>query len=421
MTDTIAQINLDKPLEGSQEATESPTKRRLRVSWTSNAEFTPSGYSQQTYDLKRKFLQSGWDSSNFSLINMFGQLGGITRDFEGIINYPNIAHPMGSDAMIHHGRHFNADVVFTLFDVWNANPDDLRQIPRFIPWCPIDSDPVQPLMLQNLRFANRILAMSKFGQKILQDNGFSSTYIPHHVDTNIFKPMDKAEAKKAFGLTPDAFVFGMVAANKDALPRKSFGQVLEAFAQFLKKYPNSFLYIHTNPDQMGGYLIKQHASLLGINERLLFPDLYKWMFTITKNEMPLVFNLFDVLLSPSSTEGFGIPIIEAQSCGIPVIVNSYTSMPELVIEGETGYITKIGCQHMMPNGQFMKFPDPEDLYQKMLRIKGMKLEVMGERARKHIIANYDLDMIWAEKWLPYLLKLQKEIYPDQLTNPTATA
>lgn len=412
MSDAIAKIQFDIPMEANiqpQEVTKSPT-RRLKVQWCSNPIWTPSGYSQQTADIGQLFLKSGWTPDNFSYIDMFGLQGGMIRDSYGILHYPMINHPMGSDAMLHHGRHFNADIIIGLFDIWGANPEDLRQIPRFIPWVPIDTDPVQPPMLMNLRFANRIITMSRFGEKLLKSQGFSSTYIPHHVDTDLFKPMDKAQAKQAFGLPPDAFIFGMISANKDGLPRKSFGQVIEAFAQFIKKYPNSFLYIHTNPDQPGGYPIKLHAAQANIANRIIFPDLYKWQFDIPKTDMPKIYSLFDVLLSPSSTEGFAIPIIEAQACGVPVIVNNYTSMPELIIENETGYITKIGCSHMMPNGQWMRFPDPEDLYKQMLKIKGMKLDIMEQAARKFVVKNYDMNTIWNEKWLLFLNRIENEIY-----------
>lgn len=421
MNNTIAQIDFKQPIDPiiqpvSEAIQSSP--RRLRVTWTSNHPDATSGYSQQTQDIQRKFLESGWNTTNFSLINMFGQVGFIQQDRYGITNYPSLAHPTGSDAMMHHGNHFQADVSFGLFDVWAMNPEDVKQVRRWIPWVPVDSDPIQPGLLQNLRFANRIIAMSKFGQKTLQNNGFASVYIPHHVNTKLFVPMDKQQAKVSFGLPPDAFVFGMIAANKDGLPRKSFGHVLEAFAKFLQKYPNSFLYMHTNPDQMGGYPIKLHAGQLGILPRVLFPEPYKWQFEIRKEHMPNIYALFDVLLSPSSTEGFAIPIIEAMSCGIPAIVTDYTAMPEHIIDGETGYIVKVGCSHLMPNGQYMRFPDTEDLYQKMLRIKGMKLDIMGKAARNHTIIQYDLDTIWQDKWLPFLGKLEQEIYPEQLTKPS---
>lgn len=385
-------------------------KRQLRVVWMSNAPWSPSGYGQQTWDIERQFVKSGWTGENFALINMFGQGGGTFVDQLGITNYPSVNHAFGSDALVQHSQRFRADVAFTLLDLWPQNPMDLQQVNRIIPWAPIDYDPVPQPITANLRLAHRIISMSKYGEKALRENGFSSTYIPHHVDTKIFYPIDKAKRKIEQRIDPNTFLFGMVAANKDIMPRKSFQQVLDAFAGFLKNHPNSLLYIHTDPDQPGGFPVRQYANFLGIANNVGFPDLYKWKFDTSKEEMNRIYNTFDAYLAPSSSEGFCIPIIEAQATGTPVIVNNWTSMPELVIDGKTGLITKQGCKHFFPIGSYMCWPDTQDLYQKMEQLFTMPRPMMGQMARKFVEDNYSLDKLWKEKWLVLLNELEEEIY-----------
>lgn len=398
-------------------------KRQLKIAWTSNASHSASGYGQQTADIGKMFKKSGWDETNFAFIDMFGLSGGIIKDELGFRHYPIMNHNMGSDAMVFHGQHFNADAVFSLFDVWPQNPMDLQNVKRWIPWAPIDYDPAPPAIFNNLRFANRIISMSKFGQKQLQNNGFSSTYIPHHVDTDVFFPIDKKKRKMEQKIDPNTFVFGMVAANKDIMPRKSFQQVLDAFAMFLKNHPQSILYIHTNPDQMGGFPVRAYADFLGIGQNVGFPNLYKWNFDTSKQEMNNIYNVFDAYLAPSSSEGFCIPIIEAQATGTPVIVNNWTSMPELIIPDKTGFITKIGCKHFFPIGSYMAWPDTMDLYNKMEQIFISNRVEMGKTARKFIMENYSLENLWNRKWLPFLERLQDEIYPQTqpLTQTTISA
>lgn len=394
-------------------------KRQLRVVWQSNATYAPSGYGQQTADIKQMFLKSGWDGSNFALINMFGSTGGIFADKDGILNYPLMDHIVGSDAMLHHGKQFNADVIFALQDIWTLNPQDLQQVSRFIPWVPVDFDPVPKAILNNLRFANRIISMSKFGQKQLQDHGLSSTYIPHHVDTSVFFPLDKKKRKIEVKIDPNMFVIGMVAANKDLIPRKSFGHVLIAFKRFHDAHPNSLLYIHTDPDQPGGYPLRGHADYLGLTQAIGFPDKYRMKFHTPKSEMNAIYGAMDLLVAPSSTEGFMIPGIEAQATGTPIIVNDYTSMPELIIEGKTGFMTKLSkdCQHFMPIGGYMKFPDVDDLYEKMQLAFRSNLIEMGKAGRKFVMDNYSLDKVWAEKWLPFVERIENELYPKPLLTP----
>lgn len=386
--------------------------RKLKIMWTSNAVWSPSGYSNVSKDMYRNFRENGWSPDNFAFIDMYGLHGGKIRDEHGYLHYPLMDHQMGSDAMVHHSRDFKADIVISLLDIWPQNPSDLSQIPRFIPWAPIDYDPVPKPILNNLRFANRIVSMSKFGEKQLQDNGFSSTFIPHGVDTKIFTTLDKRQRKIDLGLDPNTFIFGMISANKEAFnPRKSFQQVMDAFKIFLEKQPNSLLYIHTDPDFPGGFPLKQYAEFLGISSRLAFPERYKQKYNTSKEDMNLIYNSFDCLLSPSSTEGFCIPVIEAQACGVPAIVNDWTSMPELIKDGITGYKVKNGYKVYYPIGSYVCFPDTQDLFEKMIQITTMDAKKTSEESRKWIVDNFDQDMLFQTKWLPFLDRIEKEIYP----------
>lgn len=278
--------------------------------------------------------------------------------------------------------------------------------------CPVDHDPVPNAVLEKLKYAYRIVTYSKFGQKELQRKGLMSTYIPHTVDTEVFKPMDKAERKKAAGLPENSFVLGMVAANKDNPPRKSFQEVLDAFKLFLEQVPQALLYIHTNPDNPGGFPIKEYGRFIGIEDKLLFPDTYQMSFNTTKELMNSVYNTFDVLLSPSFSEGFGVPIIEAQATGTPVIVNNWTSMPELVKPGVTGEICNIASKRFTALGSYAGIPSVESIFECLMKIYKADRVKMGEEARKFIVENYDTKYVFETYWKPFLRRLELEIYPN---------
>lgn len=386
-------------------------QRKLKIMWQSNAYWAPSGYSNVTKDMYKNFRDNGWTPDTLAFIDMFGLQGGILKDEYGFKHYPIMDHVMGSDAMIHHPRHFKPDIVITLQDIWPLNPQDLSQVPNWIPWAPIDYNPVPRPITNNLRFANRIISMSRFGEKTLQDAGFTTTYIPHGVDTKIFYPMDKKKRKMELGIDPNTFIFGMVSANKESFnPRKSFQQVMEAFAGFVQKRPNSLLYIHTDPDFPGGFPLKQLAADLGIANHIVFPERYKQKYDTSKEDMNLIYNTFDAYLSPSSSEGFCIPVIEAQACGLPVIVNDWTSMPELIIEGETGFKVRGKDKIYYPIGSYMCFPDAQDIYEKMLTIANYTSDKWEKATVNHIKQNYDQDMLFETKWLPFLKAREQEIY-----------
>lgn len=385
-------------------------ERKLRVMVQSNPPWTPSGYSNVNADMERLFTSNGWNTNNFALINMFGQSGGKFKDQYQIWNFPLINHTTGSDAMLHHSRYFKSDIIIALQDQWTMNPQDLSQVSGYIPYVPIDYDPVPMGILGNMRFAKRIISMSKFGQKQLADHGFSSTLIYHGVDQKIFKPLDKMETRKKLGITPDVFIFGMISANQSNPPRKSFQEVLEAFKRFLKAHPKSLLYIHTDPDMPGGFPLKQYAAYLEITNNVFYPEFYKNKFDTSKEQMNEIFNTFDVLLCPSAGEGFGLPIAEAQMAGIPVIVNDWTAMPEMILDKVTGYVVKHQHPKWYPIGSYMAWPDVDDLYAKMMYIKNMDLTVMGKAAHNWAAKTFDLQMLWDTRWMPFLQKLEDEKY-----------
>lgn len=381
--------------------------KKLRVFFSSNAMWSSSGYGQQIADLLPRIRDEGYP---VAICDFFGLQGGKIM-YDGILQYPIINHIYGSDALIHHAKDFKADVVFTLQDIWVLNPTDLQQVPHFIPILPVDHDPVPPVVLDKLRYAFRAITYSKFGQKQLLDHGVFSTYIPHTVNTKIFKPQDKKERKRASGLPEDCYLVGMVAANKDNPPRKSFQEVMDAFVMFLKDEPKALLYIHSNPQFPGGFDFEAYAKFLGIRDRLYFPDSYQMNFNMGKEHMANVYSTFDVLVAPSTSEGFGVPIIEAQSCEIPVITSKWTSMTELVKDDETGYLVDTFQKRWSTMGSYMAVPSIQSIYECLKKVHGRNGLEMGKKARQFIKENYDAEMVFDKYWRPYLSALEEELYP----------
>jgi hypothetical protein len=72
--------------------------------------------------------------------------------------------------MVSHGRHFNADLVISLMDLWVVPPDLGQHIP-YAPWFPIDHEPLQPGIARALPTTLMPLVFSHFGERNLRASG----------------------------------------------------------------------------------------------------------------------------------------------------------------------------------------------------------------------------------------------------------
>lgn len=385
--------------------------RRLRMLWNSNSIWTPSGYGNAQRDMLYRFLADGWPTAQSAFVG----LGGSMITMAGLPIYPGLADQWGSDGMLYHGRHFGANAVFTMQDIWPINTFFLGEMTKanmaFIPYVPIDQDPVPPNVLNVLKYAYKIVTFAKFGQKALERAGFASTLIEEGVDTEIFKPMDKIQARKDLGIPLDKFVVGMIGANKDNPPRKGWQEGLEAFKLFHDNHPNSVFFWESNQNIPGGFPIQEFAKELGIGDALMRIDEYTSLVHGGAGLVMKELNAFDILIHPSTTEGFGLLPVEAQACGVPVIVNNCTSMPEHVIEGVTGEICKTARKHFSPALGYWHFADVNSLHEKMEKLFVADRKKMGEAGRKFVLDNYNIDTIVKEKWIPFFEQLQRELLP----------
>jgi len=382
-------------------------KKKLRILFNSNAPWAPSGYGVQMADLLPRIRDLGYP---LGIICFHGlESGKIILD--GVTCYPKIGDMWGADAMVNHAKDFKADVVISLQDIWTLDPNLLKQIPRWIPIVPIDHKPVPPGIAARLRLAYRIITYSQFGYNELKKIGLHSTYIQHTVDTSIVKPLeDKAKIRKELGIPEDIFLFGMISANKDNPPRKSFQQVLDAFKKFHAKHPKSGIYFHTKMKQKGGFPIEEYAKTLGVNKNIYTIQPYELMYLVDRKGLNKIMNMFDCLLCPSRNEGFGVPIIEAQAACVPPIVTDYTAMSELVTHGVTGYHTKVAYEHFTPLLAYVAVPSVASLYKNMEKMFKVDRKKMGELGREYVVKNYDVDKVFIQKWVPWLEMIEKEIY-----------
>ena len=141
-----------------------------------------------------------------------------------------------------------------------------------------------------------------------------------------FRPIADVEARARvrakYGL-PERFILSVGTIQ----PRKNYERLVQAFSRL--QIPDLWLVIVGGKGWLYTKLFQQ-VKELNVQDRVVFAGY------VDDIDLPLVYNLAEVFVFPSLYEGFGIPPLEAMSCGIPVIAADNSSLPEAV--GDAGLL-----------------------------------------------------------------------------------
>jgi glycosyltransferase involved in cell wall biosynthesis len=389
-------------------------KLKATVSVFSNSPGQPTGYGQAADALVKLLKRQG---ANVAALSNYGHEGINTiynTEYGEIPIYARGAEAYSNDVAPAHHKHWKAlndkqpDLMITLYDVWVLGGKGYDNIP-IASWTPVDHNPIPPGVLKWLKKENVTpLAMSKFGLDQINKQGIEGYYIPHSIDTKVFKPTDTIldiPAQEFMGFENDRFVVGMNAANKASgiIHRKAFGENLMAFAMLCRKYPDAILYIHTDASSQHGWNLMALGQLLGIPvDNMAFPDPLAYRYGMSQEMLAGIYSQMDVLLATSYGEGFGIPTVEAAACGVPTIVSNFAASPELVGDGwvVSGQPLYDPAQH-----SFWTVPSVPEIFTALeeayKRGKGK-----SDKAIEFASA-FDHEKVWQNYWMPVLRKLLK--------------
>ena len=377
----------------------------MRFCWLSNGPWTPSGYGQQTRLFAHRIAALG---HQIGIIAYHGLEGGVLQIAPNLTVLPKRFHPYGNDIAVNHCRAFGAQFMISLTDIWVMNVEEYPQNFKWIPWYPVDHDPMPPIIHQKLNSAWRRIAMSKFGVEQSHIAGVDCWYIPHGVETGVLHPVDKAEARGRLGLPKDKYIVGTVAMNKGNPSRKNFVEMMEAFARCKRRHKDWFYFLQTDP---GGYPgadmvdIRALARGLGLidGEDYGYCNQYQNAVGFPPPYFADLYSAFDVHLLVSAGEGFGIPILEAQACGTPVITSGWTANKELCLAGRM--VDKTDAEPWYTPQQSYQFKPRVSAIESLLEAE-FRNPTSTKKAVETIKAEYDADVIVETKWKPYLAEIE---------------
>lgn len=381
------------------------------VSIASNNPGVPTGYGVQAKMLVDRLMRHNVDTAVLSNYGTEGAMSSYQSPYGEVPIYPRGMTGYSADVLKrYHERHLAgreiSNFVLTLYDVWVYQGIKELDSLDFVSWTPIDHITMPPKVGEWCKQDNVYpLAMSPYGQRTFEILGIESTYIPHAVDTSVFKPtyeIEKTPIREYLGLKDSDFVVGMVAANKanGQIHRKAFAENLMAFSMFKKSHPDAYLYIHTMPTkEHGGFGIVNLCKLLGIDpDSILFPDPERYFFGYSDEEMAALYTGMDVLLHASYGEGFGVPAIEAQAAGTRVIASNWAASQDLV--SDDGWL--VDGQPFWDEAQLSMFQIPAIPSIVQALTNAYNAPRGRSEASLEFASQFEVETVWDKYWLPFL-------------------
>jgi glycosyltransferase involved in cell wall biosynthesis len=383
------------------------------ISVYSNSPGEATGYGQQAGYLVERLKRDGAQVAALSNYGLEGALSTYATKYGKIPHYPRGSEAYSNDVGPMHHAHFKGkhpdlpDALIGLYDCWVIQGKNWDKL-NIGWWTPLDHVTMPPKVEQFLRKENVTpIAMAPNGVRQMEAKGIACQYVPHGIDTKIFKPTKTIEGfpvREYLGVT-DEFVVGMVSANKASglIHRKAFSENLLAFSIFRQKHPDAVLYMHTDPlGTQAGWQIMPMLQAFGIpKEAVMFPSFVDYRYGIDQQTLAGLYSGMDVLLATSYGEGFGIPTIEAQACGTRVIGSSWGATPDL-----------LGDDSWMVEGQPLWDAGQNSIWMSPLVpsiVNALEEAYKADRGTSQVAVNFakqfDVETVWQKHWLPVIGRL----------------
>jgi len=262
---------------------------------------------------------------------------------------------------------FKPDIVCDIRDWWMLNHEGSSLFRPFYHWMimpAIDSAPLQNEWLETFQNADTLFTYSEFGKEAVEGESANNIQVrdicPPSANPGVFRPVkDKDKHKSDFGFMDDVQIIGTVMRNQK---RKLYPDLIESFAEFCRREPelskNVYLYLHVSYPDIG-WDIPRLINESGVSHKILltyyckdcnnvFPSFLTNAINIcpkcgkrtammpnAQNAVPeewlsVIMNCFDLYVQYSICEGFGMPQVEAASCGVPVMSMDYSAMSSVI-------------------------------------------------------------------------------------------
>ena len=400
--------------------------KKIKVLTISDHPLSPSGVGSQTKYICEALLKSG----NFTIVS----IGGAIKHE----NYqPATVSPYDNDwVVIPVDGYGNAESIRSI--IRTQKPDILWFMtdPRFWGWLWQIENEIRPLLPMvyyhvwdnypypffNKKFYDSndyVATISKVTDNIVKhvSPDVHSIYMPHAVDSNIFKPLTDEQIKdyRLQTFHPDDVDKTVFFWNNRNARRKQSGSLVWWFNEWLQKtnnQNNAQLILHTDPKDPHGQDLLHILEHLGLNNREVLLSTNK----LNPVDLAKIYGIVDCTINISDAEGFGLATLESLSCGVPIIVNMTGGLQEQVTDGKEWFgipiypssKSVIGSQQVpyiyedrISKSDFFSSLD------KMMALKKKGRKEMGLKGRNHVMTNYNFDT-FKNNWVDLMTNVHND-------------
>ncbi len=169
--------------------------------------------------------------------------------------------------------------------------------------------------------------------------GHLVTNIPNPLNTNLFRPLDKLQARQKFSLPTDKKLL-LFSSMKTTDKRKGISYLVEACLLLQKQYPDFVR-------QLGVVVVGKASQE---NESLFPFPVYCLDYVKKEKELAEIYNATDLFVTPSLMENLPNTIVEAMSCGIPCVGFNIGGIPQMIDHLHNGYVAQYKSAEDLANG-----------------------------------------------------------------------
>ncbi len=199
--------------------------------------------------------------------------------------------------------------------------------------------------------SERVITVSEFSKRQLVNAlAVKSDHIevvPNGIDERFARQPSDVLLRRRHGLGDGPVVLFLGGLKR----RKNLLFLLDVWVEVARARPDATLLIAgSGPLEPA---LRRRARTLGLETCMVFAG------RVAEAEKVAYYNLADVFVFPSSLEGFGFAVGEAMSCGLPVVVSDRGALPELVVDGSSGFVCRADDVGGFVRSVLRLFSDPD--------------------------------------------------------------